>query len=130
MKPDEENYVQDDRGRIFREAWIAGITEYFPGTPKDSYITPWDKTPEWEKACATAVYDQIASFIAAGDNTTKLTRVQKGQFVAVCWREQIRAHVAEPKPSHVPAWDDMPDWWQQTDSDIFERIEQSMNARL
>ena len=72
------------------------------------------------------VYDQVAAFINAGDGTTKLTRVQKGQFVAVCWREQVRAHVAEPKPSHVPAWNDMPEWWQQTDSDIFEHIEQQI----
>ncbi|MCG8924998.1 hypothetical protein [Lentzea sp. CC55] len=119
--------MQDDRGRIFREAWIAGIAKHFPGTPKDSYITPWDQTPEWEKACATAVYDYVADFIEAGDDMAKLSRVQKGQFVAVCWREQVRKHVAEPKPSHIPAWDDMPEWWRQIDCDIFETIERHIN---
>jgi hypothetical protein len=119
--------VQDDRGRIFREAWIAGLTKHFDGAPKDSYIRLWDETPEWEKACATAVYDYVVEFIQAGDGATKLSRVQKGQFVAVCWREQVRKHVADPKPSHVPAWEDMPRWWQETDSDIFERIEEQVS---
>ncbi|WP_053734076.1 hypothetical protein [Nocardia sp. NRRL S-836] len=119
--------MQDNRGRIFREAWIAGVTKYHPA-PKDGYIKPWDETPEWEKACATAVYDQVVAFIEAGDDTATLSRVQKGQFVAVCWREQVRAHVAEPKPSHVPAWHDMPEWWQQTDCDIYEHIEHHLGG--
>nr|AGS49584.1 hypothetical protein [uncultured bacterium esnapd10] len=116
--------MQDNRGRVFREAWIAGVTKYYPGTPKDNYITPWDATPEWEKASATAVYDKVAAFIEAGGGTANLSREQKGRYVAACWTVQIYRTVADPKPSHVPEWNDMPEWWQQTDCDIFEAIEQ------
>ncbi|SDF93514.1 hypothetical protein SAMN05216553_104256 [Lentzea fradiae] len=115
--------MQDDRGRVFREAWIAGVTKHFPGTPKDSYVKPWDDTDDWEKASATATYDQVVAFIEAGDGVTGLTREQKGRFVATCWLVQIYRNVADPKPSHVPDWNDMPSWWQQTDCDIFEAIE-------
>ena len=116
-----------DRGRIFREAWIAGVNKHYPGEPKASYITPWDETPEWEKACATAVYDQVRAFIDTTDgNTAKLTCVQKGRFVALCWIGQIYKHVADPKPAYVADWDDLPSWQQETDCDIFERIEQQV----
>lgn len=114
-----------ERGRVFREAWIAGVTTYYPGEPKPSYLTPWDDTPSWERASATAVYDQVRAFIEATDgNTAKLTRAQKGRFIALCWIGQIYTHFPDPKPAYVADWDDLPQWQQETDSDIFERIEQ------
>lgn len=110
---------------MFRDAWIAGVTTYYPGEPKPSYITPWDDTPDWERAGATAVYDQVRAFIEAADgNTAKLTRTQKGRFVALCWIAQIYKHFPDPKPAYVADWDDLPEWQRETDSDIFERIEQ------
>lgn len=118
--------MQDDRGRVFREAWIAGVKKHYPGTPKDSYIVPWDAMPEWEKASATAVYDQVVAFLEAGDGATNLSREQKGRYVAARWLVQIYRTVPNPKPSHVPEWDDMPEWWRETDSDIFEAIERHM----
>jgi hypothetical protein len=51
--------LPNEQGRVFREAWIAGVKKYFPGEPKSSYITPWDQTPDWERASAAAVYDQV-----------------------------------------------------------------------
>lgn len=121
----EEHHVQGERGRVFREAWIAGVTKHYPGEPKASYITPWDETPDWERAAATSVYDQVVAFVRATDEATaKLTRAQKGQFVALCWIGQIYKHVADPKPSYVADWEDLPTWQQETDADIFERIEQ------
>src|SRR6266849_8626284 len=36
-------------GRFFREAWIQGVKRYFPGTPKESYIAPWEAMREWEQ---------------------------------------------------------------------------------
>jgi hypothetical protein len=80
-----------EQGRIFREAWIAGVTRHYPGEPKSSYpkssyIAPWGPTPGWERESAAAVYDQVRAFIeATGGNTAKLTRSQKGRFVALCW---------------------------------------------
>jgi hypothetical protein len=95
-----------EQGCIFREAWIAGVTRHYPGEPKASYIVPWDETPGWERESA------------------KLTRSQKGRFVALCWIGQIFKHFTDPKPGYVADWDDLPQWQQETDADIFERIEQ------
>ncbi|WNV91877.1 hypothetical protein [Umezawaea sp. Da 62-37] len=119
--------MQDDRGRVFREAWIAGVGKHYPGEPKPGYVTPWDDTPDWERSAAAAVYDQVLAFVKATDGaTTKLTRDQKSRFVALCWVGQIFKHFPEPKPSYVADWDALPDWQKATDADIFERIEQDL----
>jgi hypothetical protein len=90
-------------GRRFREAWIAGVTAHFPGDPKPGYITPWDDTPDWERACAAAVEYQVLDFISVtAGATTKLTREQKGRFVALCWIGQIHRHIDNPKPAYTP----------------------------
>jgi hypothetical protein len=117
--------MQNDGGRTFREAWIAGVTKHYPGEPKPGYVTPWDETPDWERAAATAVYDQILGFINATDGAaTKLTAEQRGRFVALCWIGQIFKHFPDPKPSYVADWNDLPDWQKATDIDIFDRIAQ------
>lgn len=54
---------------------------------------------------------------------SRLSRVQKGRFVALCWIGQIFKHIPDPKPSYVADWDDLPQWQQETDADIFELIE-------
>ncbi|MEV6986289.1 hypothetical protein AB0M95_34225 [Sphaerisporangium sp. NPDC051017] len=115
----------DEQGRIFREAWISGVKKYYPGEPKAGYITPWEDTPEWERQAAAAVYSQVRAFveISAG-SSAKLSREQKGRFVATCWIAQIYKHIDNPKPSYVADWDDLPEWQKQTDADIFERIQQ------
>lgn len=78
--------MPNEQGRVFREAWIAGVKKRFPGEPKPSYITPWDETPDWERTSAAAVYDQVRAFVDATDgHTSKLTRAQKSRFVALCW---------------------------------------------
>lgn len=117
--------MPNEQGRVFREAWIAGVKKHYPGEPKPSYVIPWDETPEWERASAAAVYDQVRAFVIAADgHTSKLTRAQKGRFVALCWIAQIYKHIPDPKPAYVADWDDLPDWQQQTDADIFDHIEQ------
>jgi hypothetical protein len=114
----------DEQGRVFREAWIAGVTKYFPGEPKPGYVIPWEDTPDWERQAAAAVQSQVRALveISAG-STVKLTREQKGRFVATCWIAQIYKHIAEPKPSYVADWADLPEWQRETDADIFETIE-------
>ncbi|MEV5746841.1 hypothetical protein AB0L00_03400 [Actinoallomurus sp. NPDC052308] len=115
---------QSEYGRIFRDAWIAGVRKHYPGDPKPGYIAPWGETPDWERQAASAVYRQVADFVAVSDGATdKLTREQKGRFVALCWVAQIYKHISEPKPSYVADWDALPEWQQQTDIDIFEEIE-------
>ncbi|WP_012180836.1 hypothetical protein [Salinispora oceanensis] len=117
----------EEPGRVFREAWIAGVRKHYPGAPKPGYVTPWEDTPEWERESAAAVYEQVRQFIEVADGaTTKLTREQKGRFVALCWIVQIFKHFASPKASYVADWSDMPEWHQETNSDIFEHIEQAL----
>jgi hypothetical protein len=111
-------------GRIFREAWITGVRKYYPGEPKAGYVTPWEETPDWERESAAAVYEQVRAFIeAAAGNTAKLTRDQKGRFVALCWIGQIFKYFPDPKLAYVADWDELPEWQRETDADIFERIE-------
>ena len=114
-------------GRVFREAWIAGVMRHYPGEPKAGYIAPWDQTPTWERESAAAVYEQVRAFIEITDHgATKLSRSQKGRFVALCWIGQIFKHFPDPKPSFVADWEDMPSWQQETDIDIFEHIEREL----
>ncbi|MBN9737141.1 MULTISPECIES: hypothetical protein [unclassified Pseudonocardia] len=116
--------MPSEPGRTFRDAWIAGVRAHFPGEPKPGYVTPWDDTPGWERASAAAVEQQVRAFVDASDgHTVKLTREQKGRFVATCWIAQIHRHVPDPKPGYVADWADLPGWQQETDADIFERIE-------
>jgi hypothetical protein len=118
-----------EHGRIFREAWIAGVIKHYPGEPKPGYITPWDDTPDWERASAAAVYEQVRAFIETTDgNTARLTREQRGRFVATCWIGQIYKHIPDPKPGYVADWVDLPAWQQETDADIFDSIEQQVTA--
>ncbi|KJY34974.1 hypothetical protein [Streptomyces sp. NRRL S-495] len=113
-------------GRIFREAWIAGVSKHYPGEPKAGYVASWDETPAWERESATAVFGQVRDFIrVSGGNTSKLTREQKGRFVATCWIAQIHKHIEDPKPGYVADWADLPSWQQETDADIFEAIERA-----
>jgi hypothetical protein len=116
--------VADDGGRVFREAWIEGVRRHFPGDPKPGYVTPWDETSQWERDSAAAVYEQVRGFLeATRGRAGRLTREQKGQYIAVCWAAQIHRHFDDPKSSYVAGWDGLPQWQQETDADIFERIE-------
>lgn len=118
--------MSDEHGRIFRNAWIAGVKAHYPGEPKPGYIAPWEETPEWERDAAATVYGQVADFIGvSGGNAAKLTREQKGRFVSLCWIAQIYKHFSDPKPSYVADWNEQPEWQQETNSDVFEAIEAS-----
>jgi hypothetical protein len=116
--------VSVEPGRLFREAWIDGVHQHYPGTPKPGYVTPWDDTPQWERDSAAAVEQQIVDFVTvSGGTTAKLTREQRGQFVALCWIAQIHHHIDDPKPAYVAPWDALPPWQQDTDAHIFDVIE-------
>lgn len=125
-----EGEVVAEPGRIFREAWIAGVRAHYPGEPKPGYVTPWEQTPEWEREAAAAVFEQVAAFLAVTDGAAaKLSRVQKGQFVAACWNGQMYLRFPDPKPSYVAPWEELPDWQRETDADIFESIERVLRDR-
>jgi len=111
-------------GRTFREAWIAGVRKHYPGDPKPGYVTPWEQTPEWERASATAVAHLIAALLTGSAGAaSRLTRQQKGQFVAAAWTAHVYRHFPDPKPAYVAGWDELPAWQRETDADIFEAVE-------
>lgn len=115
-----------DGARLFREAWITGVRKNFPGEPKPGYVTPWEETPEWEREAAGDVCGQVARFYALSNGSTeKLSREQKSRFVAICWTAQMYKHFNDPKPGYVADWADLPEWQQETDADIFEKIEEA-----
>jgi hypothetical protein len=83
-----------------------------------------------ERESAAAVYDQVRAFIEATDGSTaKLTRSQKGRFVALCWIGQVFKHFPDPKPAYVADWDDLPPWQQETNADIFEHTSKTFDIR-
>lgn len=115
--------MNETDGRAFRAAWINGVRAYYPGEPKPGYTAQWEAMPEWERQAAAAVCSQVKAFIElTGGAAAKLTRGQRGRFVALCWIGQIFRHFPDPKPAYVADWDEMPEWQQQTDADIFEAI--------
>ncbi|MEU3736050.1 hypothetical protein AB0E78_03075 [Streptomyces sp. NPDC032198] len=115
--------------KVFREAWIAGVLKHFPGEPKPSYITPWEDTPDWERAAAGAVFDQVAQFLTLSEGHAKrLTREQKSRFVATAWTAQMYRHFGDPKPAYVADWPELPAWQQETDADIFEAVETATDS--
>jgi hypothetical protein len=66
---------QEEEGRLFREAWIAGVRQYYPGTPKPGYITPWEEMQEWEQQAAIATYEQVRQYVLlTNGGTQRLTR--------------------------------------------------------
>jgi hypothetical protein len=110
-------------GQQFREAWITGVRKHFPGEPKPGYITPWQDTPDWERAAAAAVEQQIRTLAElTGGVVSRFTREQKGRFVALCWIGQILHRIDNPKPSYIADWPDLPEWQRETDADIFDAI--------
>jgi hypothetical protein len=116
--------LDTEPGRAFREAWVAGVRRHYPGEPKAGYVAPWEETARWERESAAVVYGQVKAFIeATGGAAARLTRQQKGRFVALCWIGQIYRHFPDPKAAYVADWDDLPEWQRETDADIFERIE-------
>jgi len=116
-------------GRLFRTAWINGVRKHYPGTPKDGYVSSWEDMPEWERQSAQAVAELVVRFVEGSrSGTAKLTREQRGQFVATAWLAQMYNHFSDPKPSYVSPWADLPPWQQETDSDIFHVIEQAVCA--
>jgi hypothetical protein len=116
-------------GRFFRGAWIAGVHKHYPGTPKESYIKPWEEMDEWEQESAIAVYQQVAGVIHAGLHQERLTltREQGGRLIRIAWVGQMYRYFREPKPAYVANWDEMSSQWErEVDMDIFEAIQQAI----
>ena len=64
---------QAERGRVFREAWIAGVKKHYPGEPKAGFVASWEETPDWERESATTVYHQVRTFVEVTDGRLTVT---------------------------------------------------------
>jgi hypothetical protein len=118
---------REEGGRLFRQAWIQGVGRHYPGTPKESYIKPWEQMAPWEQESAMVVYQQARAFMLAGlreQRLTPLTREQGGRFIRIAWVAQMFRHFPDPKPAYVCDWDDplMQQWEKEVDMDVFEAI--------
>lgn len=117
---------REEGGRFFRNAWIMGVHKYFPGTPKPGYVAPWENMPDWEKDIVTELYQQVSALVHAGieqEKFTQLNREQGGHVIRIGWIGQVYKHISDPKPAYVSAWEEMPQWEQEVDMDIFEEIQ-------
>jgi hypothetical protein len=119
----------NDGGQVFRQAWIDGVRAHYPGDPKPGYVAPWEQTPDWERQSAAAVFGQVLDLLTISSGAAaRLTRTQKGQFVAACWTAQIYLRIPDPKSAYVAPWEELPSWQQETDADIFEAIERAARS--
>ncbi|MFI8349814.1 hypothetical protein [Streptomyces sp. NPDC085596] len=112
--------------RLFREAWIAGVRRHFPGEPEPGFVTPWEDVPQWEREVAGVVASRIQGLMEVSEGTAaKLSREQKGRFVAICWATEVSEQCTDPEPAQIAEWPDLPLWHQETDADIFEALEKT-----
>jgi hypothetical protein len=117
-------------GRLLRTAWVEGVERHHPGRPGEGHLSPWDELADWERDGASTVAEQIAQFVVAAQGRTgRLTRAQRGQFVATCWIAQVHRHFSEPRLSSIIPWEELPEWQQQTDAHVFDVIERAVAER-
>ncbi len=121
------NRDYEEVGRFFRNAWITGVHQYFPGTPKPGYISLWEEMEQWERDSAIAAYKHTEAFILAGVQqgryVSRLTEEQGGRLVCMIWVDQMRIHFGDSKPSYLSPWEDLPAWQQKVDVSIFGAIQ-------
>ncbi len=117
---------REEGGRFFRTCWIAGVHKHYPGTPKPSYIAPWENMSTWEQEIVMALYQQAYALVVAGmerDQMVRLNREQGGRVIRIGWVGQVYKHISEPKLAYVCDWEEMPAWEREVDRDIFEAIQ-------
>ena len=121
--------LEEQQGRRFREAWIRGVQKHYPGTPKPSYVAPWEEMPSWEQLAASTVYEKVRALIMVGlqhQPPTRLADEQGGRYISEAWNVQVYRHIPNPKPGYVADWNDLPMWQRLVDRDIFKEIEQAV----
>ncbi|MFJ1455722.1 hypothetical protein [Nocardia sp. N2S4-5] len=58
---------REQGGKVFREAWIEGVTTHYAGTPKDSFITPWEQLPEWQQRTDIGIFEAVERDVAGAE---------------------------------------------------------------
>ncbi|MGW3112062.1 hypothetical protein [Streptomyces sp. NPDC001091] len=115
------------------EMWAASPTRVTPGTRSQR----WPMGSVWWGRRNGTVSDPVTRALNSGAHPSnsaglsdgaaaRLTREQKGRFVAICWTAQMYRHFTDPKPAYVADWPQLPTWQQETDADIFEAVEKSV----
>lgn len=51
--------MSNDEGRVFREAWIAGVHKHFPGDPKPGHVADYAELPGWQRETDAEILDAI-----------------------------------------------------------------------
>lgn len=110
--------------RATRQAWIDGVNEYYPGTPKPSYVTPWDELGAWEREAVIALYNHVRSIILPSlQEGIRIPREHGGYLVGSIWNILMFQILHDPKPSYVSHFNQLSEWQQKTDIKMFEAVE-------
>ncbi len=116
---------------LTRQAWIDGVNEYYPGTPKVSYVKPWAEMDSWEQEAVKLLYQHIRAIILpALEQNVSIPREHGGYLVCSIWNMLLFQLLREPKPSYVTHFDQLASWQQKTDIKMFEAIETSVQQEI
>jgi hypothetical protein len=110
--------------RATRQAWIDGVNEYYPGTPKPSYVKPWDELDAWEREAVIALYDHVRLIILPSLQAgIRIPQEYGGYLVGSIWNILMFQILHNPKPSYISHFDQLSEWQQKTDTKMFVAIE-------
>lgn len=114
-----------------RQAWINGVNEHFPGTPKPSYVTPWDEMDAWEQEAVKQLFTHVSAVIQPSlEAGIHIPPEHGGYLVASVWNVLMFQLLHEPKPSYVKHFNELDEWQQQTDIKMFQAIESTLSQKL
>jgi hypothetical protein len=124
--------VDQEKGWLLtRQAWINGVNEYYPGTPKPSYIKPWPEMDAWEQEAVKLLYQHVHNIIKpALEQGIRVSREHGGYLVCSIWNVLMFQLLHEPKPSYVKHFNELDEWQQKTDIKMFEAIEASVQEEV
>src|SRR5438046_1332078 len=97
--------------RATRQAWIDGVHEYYPGTPKPSYITPWSEMEQWEQEAVKLLYEQVRAIILPSLRAgIHVPEGHGGYLVCSIWNILMYQLLSTPKPSYVKHFNELDEW--------------------
>jgi hypothetical protein len=113
--------------RATRQAWVDGVIAFYPGTPKQSYIKPWNEIDKWEQQAVKMLYSHIRAIILPTIQAGKEIPLEHGGYL-VCsiWNVLVLQLLDNPKPSYIKHFDQLDNWQQRTDIKMFEAIRDSV----
>jgi hypothetical protein len=124
--------MNEEQGWLLtRQAWIEGVKEYFPGTPKASYVKPWAEMDTWEQEAVKLLYQHVRSVILPIlKQGIVISRKHGGYLVCSIWNILMFQLLHDPKPSYIKHFNELDEWQQKTDIKMFEAIESSVQQEL